>query len=230
MLTYDDLTVPNAYEMFDACKSSKAAFWGFKEEALPVPEMRALFDYMKANGKRTVLEVVAYEPEECMAGALTAAECGVEIMMGTVYSDAVNRFCADRGIKYMPFVGEVSGRPSVLKGTAEGMIAEAQRYLAKGVYGFDLLGYRFEGDMARLNREFVRRVPAPVCIAGSVNSFRRLDEVKQTAPWAFTVGSAFFDKCFGEDFAGQIDTVCDYMRREVDPSVTQPDKKIVASL
>lgn len=211
MLTYNDLTVPNAHALFDCCRGAKTGYWGFKEEPLPAQEMRALYAYMKACGKHTVLEVVAYTEDECMAGAETAAECGCEFLMGTTFSDKINRFCQTHGLKYMPFVGEVSERPSVLNGSPEAMIAEAQSYLKKGAYGIDLLGYRFVGDKAALNSAVVRSVNAPVCIAGSVNSFQRLDELKAAAPWAFTVGSAFFDGCFGEGFAAQIDTVCDYI-------------------
>ena len=32
MLTYNDMTVKNAYEIFGRCKDSKALYWGFKEE------------------------------------------------------------------------------------------------------------------------------------------------------------------------------------------------------
>lgn len=112
----------------------------------------------------------------------------------------------------MPFVGEIVGRPSVLTGTLAGMVAEAERYLAEGAYGIDLLGYRYTGDAAALNREFVAALDAPVCLAGSINSYARLDEVKEAAPWAFTIGSAFFDDCFGGTFCEQIDKVCDYMK------------------
>ena len=108
MLTYNDLTVPNASEIFERCRGTKAAYWGFKEESLPVPEMRSLFAYMKACGKHTALEVVAYTEDECMAGAETAVECGCEILMGTVFSDAISRLCLTHGLKYMPFVGEFS--------------------------------------------------------------------------------------------------------------------------
>jgi phosphoribosylformimino-5-aminoimidazole carboxamide ribonucleotide (ProFAR) isomerase len=77
------------------------------------------------------------------------------------------------------------------------------------------LGYRYVGDAARLNREFVSRVPAPVCLAGSIDSYQRLDEVKEAHPWAFTIGSAFFDKKFGETFEEQINAVCDYMEQQL---------------
>lgn len=213
MLTYNDRTVDNAYDIFDQCRDSKAQFWGFKEEPLPLPEMKRLYAYMKACGKTTFLEVVAYTEPECLAGAQMAVECGCDVLMGTIFSDAVNDFCRTHGLKYMPFVGEISERPSVLRGSLEGMIAEAREYLAKGAYGIDLLGYRYEGDAAALNKAFTAAIDAPVCLAGSVNSFQRLDEVKDAAPWAFTIGSAFFDQCFGDDFCAQIDTVCEYMKK-----------------
>lgn len=213
MLTYNDRTVDNAYDIFDQCRGSKAQFWGFKEEPLPLPEMKRLYAHMKACGKTTFLEVVAYTEPECLAGAQMAVECGCDVLMGTIFSDAVNDFCRTHGLKYMPFVGEISERPSVLCGSLEGMIAEAREYLAKGAYGIDLLGYRYEGDAAALNKAFTAAIDAPVCLAGSVNSFQRLDEVKDAAPWAFTIGSAFFDQCFGDDFCAQIDTVCEYMKK-----------------
>jgi hypothetical protein len=91
------------------------------------------------------------------------------------------------------------------------MIAQAGTYLEKGAYGIDLLGYRHAENPATLNRAFVSSVSAPVCLAGSINSYERLDEVKEAAPWSFTIGSAFFDNRFGGSFAEQIDIVCDYM-------------------
>ena len=86
--------------------------------------------------------------------------------MGTVYSDVVNEFCREKWNQIYAICGEIHDRPSVLEGTCEEMILQAREYLAKGVYGIDLLGYRYTGDAARLNEEFVRAVDAPVCIAG----------------------------------------------------------------
>ena len=211
MLTHNDRTVANAAEIFEKCRHSKAKYWGFKEEPLPIGEMKALFSRMKECGKTTVLEVVAYSKEEGLAGARVAAACGCDILMGTVFCDEVNDFCREHGIKYMPFVGTITGRPSVLEGAAEDMIAQAKSYIEKGAYGIDLLGYRYTGDAVRLNEMLVSHIPAPVCIAGSVNSLKRLDELKKAGPWAFTIGGAFFEQKFGTDFSEQIDRVCDYM-------------------
>lgn len=211
MLTHDDKTVHNAYEIFDKCKNSKAKFWGFKEAPLPLEEMKRLYAYMKECGKTTVLEVVEYTEKECMEGAKMAVECGCDILMGTMYFDSINEFCKAHNLKYMPFIGKVIERPSILEGNIDDMINEANEYLKKGVYGFDLLGYRYTGDAVELNRKFVEQVNAPVCIAGSVNSYKRLNELKSAHPWAFTIGGAFFEEKFGQDFSEQINNVCDYI-------------------
>ncbi len=212
MLTHNDKTVLDASAIFEQCKNSKAKFWGFKEKPLPLEEMKKLFAYMKECGKTTFLEVVEYTEKECLEGAKMAVECGCDILMGTIFFDSVNEFCKNNNLKYMPFVGKIVDRPSILNGTIEGMIEEANSYLKKGVYGFDLLGYRYTGDAVELNKKFVSSVNAPVCIAGSVNSYKRLDELKDANPWAFTIGSAFFENKFDGTFSEQIDKVCDYMK------------------
>lgn len=213
MLTHNDFTVMDAADIFEQCKDSKARYWGFKEHPLPPAEMKALYQRMKECGKTTFLEVVAYTEAEGLAGAKLAHECGCDILMGTIFADSINDFCREHGLRYMPFVGTITGRPSVLEGTIEGMIDEARSYIAKGAYGIDLLGYRYTGDAVALNDAFVKGVDAPVCLAGSIDSFKRLDEVKVAGPWAFTIGSAFFEGCFGGSFSEQIDKVCDYIKQ-----------------
>lgn len=213
MLTHNDCTVENAYQIFEQCKNSKAKFWGFKEKPLPVEEMKKLYAYMKKCGKTTFLEVVEYTETECIEGAKIAVECGCDILMGTLFFDSVNKICKEHNLKYMPFVGKVTERPSILEGNVEEMLEEAQKYLEKGVYGFDLLGYRYTGDPVSLNKNFVSKVNAPVCLAGSINSYQRLDEVKDASPWTFTIGSAFFENKFDGNFSEQIDKVCDYMKQ-----------------
>lgn len=73
MLTYNDVTVPQAAEVFAKCEHTRARYWGFKEAGLPFAEMRDLFARMKACGKQTCLEVVAYTEAECLRGAEMAA-------------------------------------------------------------------------------------------------------------------------------------------------------------
>ncbi|MBQ7705902.1 MAG: hypothetical protein IJT73_10865 [Selenomonadaceae bacterium] len=212
MLTHHDRTVSNAYEIFSQCKDTSAKFWGFKEDGLPFDEMKKLFAFMKDCGKVTALEVVAYTEKECIEGAKMAVNCGVNILMGTTFFDSVNEICRENNLKYLPFVGKVTERPSILNGTLEEMVDEAREYISKGVYGINLLGYRYTGDATALNESFVAQVNAPVCLAGSVNSYQRLDEIKKAAAWTFTIGGAFFENKFGGTFAEQINKVCDYIR------------------
>ncbi len=215
MLTHNDRTVPDAIEVFESAKHAPAKFWGFKEVGLPIPDMKKLVGLMKDAGKTTCLEVVNYTEEGCVEGAKVAVACGFDILMGTLYFDSVKAVTDAAGIRYMPFVGKISGRPSVLEGTIDGMIDEANGLVdGKGLTGFDLLGYRYTGDAVKLNAEFVKRVRADVCLAGSVATFQRLDEVKATGAWAFTVGGAFFEKKFGDcSFGEQIKIVVGYMNR-----------------
>lgn len=212
MLTHNDCTVENAPQIFEQCKNSKAQYWGMKEKSLPLEEMKKLYSYMKQCGKTTFLEVVEYTEEECLEGAKTALECNCDILMGTLFFDSINEFCKKNNLKYMPFVGKVTERPSILEGSVEDMVSTAKEYLKKGAYGFDLLGYRYTGNAAELNKQFVSEIDAPVVIAGSVNSFARLDELKEASPWAFTIGGAFFENKFNGTFSEQIDKVCDYMK------------------
>lgn len=219
MLTYNDMTVKNAYEIFEKCKKSRALYWGFKDDGLSPNEMKKLFSYMKQCGKITVLEAVSYNEKDSLRGAKLAVDCGCDILMGTVYYESVNDICKKNGIKYMPFVGDVKGRPSQLSGSAEKMIEHANELMTKGVFGFDLLAYRYDNDSFSLIEKFVRGVPAPVCVAGSINSFERIDEVMQTSAWAFTIGGAFFDNCFGDDFCSQVDRVCEYIESKAEDAV-----------
>ena len=213
MLTYDDQTVENAYEIFDKCKDTSAEYWGFKEKPIPLDEMKKLFAYMKACGKKTALEVVEYTEKECLEGAQMAVECGCDMLMGTVFFDSINEFCKQHNLKYCPFVGDLRDRPTVMEGDVDKMISDAKYYLSKGAYGIDLLGYRYTGDAYALIEKFISSVDSPVCVAGSINSYERLDEIKKINPDSFTIGSAFFNHCFGDSFADQIETVCRYMEQ-----------------
>lgn len=67
--------------------------------------------------------------------------------------------------------------------------------------------------MPALNRALTAAV-GPVCIAGSVNSYARLAEIRAAGAAYFTIGSAFLTMVFGDDFAAQIDAVCAYMEAD----------------
>ena len=216
MLTHHDVTVPNAYEVFETCKDLPVQFWGFKNVGLPKDQMKALTAAMKAAGKTTFLEVVTYDEESCMDGAKTAVECGFDCLMGTLYYESVHNYLKEQGLTYMPFVGKVSGSPSILEGTNEEIIQNAKDLMAKGIKGFDILAYRHVVDGEKLAREFCAAIDAQICIAGSINSYARIDTMFDIGPWTFTMGSALFEKKFvpDGDFRTNLKAVAEYMAQK----------------
>jgi len=215
MLTYKDETVKNSFEVFDQCADLPASFWGFKDVGLPKHDMKRLVERMKAKGKTTFLEVVSLTETECLDGARLALDCGFDYLMGTVYYDSVFRLMRGKATKFFPFAGKVSGHPSILEGSIPEIVADGRRMQELGVAGFDLLAYRYTADAEALAEAFVQGVRVPVVLAGSIDGFPRLDVMKRIQPWAFTIGSAFFDKKFVPEgsFREQMASVLDYLRR-----------------
>lgn len=214
MLTHNDQTVKDALQVFEQCKDLPIDFWGFKDVGLPREEMKTLIDAMKAAGKTTFLEIVTYSEQECMNGAKLAVELGFDYLMGTLFFDNVYNYLKTQKIKYLPFCGTVSGSPSILEGSFDDIIADAQQMIDKGVDGIDLLAFRHKHG-AELAREYCSRVKAPVVIAGSINNYERIEFIKEINPWAFTMGSALFTANFvpNADFRTNLIAVIEYMNQ-----------------
>lgn len=211
MLTHNDQTVKNGLEVFEECRNLPVDFWGFKDVGLPKEKMVELINSMKAAGKITFLEVVTYSEEECLRGAKLAVELGFDYLMGTLFFESVYEYLKPRRIKYLPFCGTVSGSPSILEGSFNEIISNAQDMLAKGVFGIDLLAFRHKQG-AELAREYCKRINQPVVIAGSINNRERIDFINEINPWAFTMGSALFTENFepGKGFYKNLETVIEY--------------------
>jgi hypothetical protein len=196
MLTHNDKTVHNALEVFESCKDLPVNFWGFKDVDLPKPEMRELIKVIKNAGKTTFLEVVSYTMEECLAGAEFAVDFGFDFLMGTLFFPEVWEFLKEKDIKYSPFVGKVSGSPSILEGTVDSMVEETLFLDSQGVHGVDLLAFRHKENPEKLAAEFISRSKVPVILAGSIDSFEKIEFVNNVNPWGFTMGSALFTRNF----------------------------------
>ncbi len=216
MLTYNDKTVSNALEIFNQCKELPVECWGFKNVGLPVEKMEELIFNMKKAKKTTFLEVVTYNEKSCLDAAKLALDCQFDYFTGSVYFESVHSLLKNKSIKYFPFCGKVSSSPSILEGSIQEIIDDAKLMEEKGVDGFDLLAYRHIEDPEKLAQQFVKEIKIPVVLAGSINSFDRLDKVEQFKPWGFTIGSAFFDKKFvkGGSFKEQIIRVLSYIDQE----------------
>ncbi len=200
MLTHNDVTVPDAQEIFDTNKDLPVTNWGFKDVGMEPEKMKKLCADMKAAGKTTFLEVVTYSEEDCMRGAKLAVECGFDCLLGTIFYDSVAAYIKTTDLKYYPFVGEVSQSPSILQGSVDSMLAQSEKYAANGAVGVDLLGYRYvDGDPNILSAAFIQASKVPTVLAGSIGSEERIQLVKQMNPAYFTMGSALFTKNFVKD-------------------------------
>ena len=216
MLTNNDKTVKDAIGVFDLSKDLPVQFWGFKNIGLRIEQMKQLVKNMKDAEKTTFLEVVSYTEDECMKAAKLAVECNFDYLMGTLFYDSVFNFLKDKPIKYSPFCGKVSGSPSILEGTIDEIINDAKNMQKKGVDAFDILAYRYVGDPEELAEKFIQAIDIPVIIAGSINSYERLDKINELNPWGFTMGTALFKKNFdkGGTFKDNLKNVIDYLNKK----------------
>lgn len=200
MLTLNDVTVADAGAVFAACADLPVAFWGFKNVGLPPAETRSLLAAMKAAGKTTFLEVVTYTEDSCLENARMAVELGFDYLTGTVFFPSVAEYLKDKPLRYFPFFGEVGGSPVTLRGSIPEIVADAERLAALGVHGLDLVAWRHaDGAPVALAKAVVAATALPVIIAGSIDSVERLKIVNDINPFAFTMGSALFQRRFQPD-------------------------------
>jgi hypothetical protein len=200
MLTHHDETVEDAVDVFNDIKDLPIKYFGFKDIGLSHKKMDSLNSIMKKAGKETFLEVVRYSEREVLESADLAVKIGFDYLMGTLYYDSIWDLI-DKKIKYLPFCGKVYDHPSILDGTIKEIIADAKDLERKGVDGFDLLAYRYRqlNKVPKLVKKLVSSVNVPVVSAGSINSNERLQKTVESGVWAFTIGSAFFEKQFFPD-------------------------------
>jgi hypothetical protein len=196
MLTYEDQTVEEAQDLFEACRSLKAGHWGFKDIGISPEKMRHLAASMKDAGCTVYLEVVSLTEHEALRAVEVAATCGCDALMGSRYSPTIHEATQAYKLKYLPFVGQVTGHPSILEGTVESIAADASHLSSRQVDGMDLLTYRHNGDTNGLLQAVVAASFVPVVSAGSIDRYQRIKSVWDAGAWGFTIGSAFFDASF----------------------------------
>lgn len=125
--------------------------------------MKELCSMMKAAGKTTFLEVVTYSEEECMRGAKLAVECGFDCLLGTLFYDSVAEYVKTTESEILS-VCKVSQSPSILEGSCDFMLEQAEKFKAAGACGVDLLGYRYvEGDPNVLSAAFIKASCTRLC-------------------------------------------------------------------
>jgi hypothetical protein len=211
MLTRNDVTVEDAFEVYDEVRDAGLRYVGFKDVGLPFNRLRALTEAMHEGGHEVMLEVVSEEKEDELRSARAALDLGVDYLLGGTHAGEVTQMISGTNVRYCPFPGRIVGHPSLLRGTVEEITQSARELAAmEGVWGLDLLAYRHDGDVERLVRSVVEGVDVPVIAAGSVDSEVKIRTLADAGVWGFTVGSAIFEGEFaynGVSTREQVETV-----------------------
>jgi len=211
MLTHSDKTVPNARAVYDEIRDCDLRYVGFKDIGLPIAELKALSEAIRADGREVMLEVVSEAEEDELRSIRSALEIGVDWLLGGTHPDEALRILdGNDTIRYCPFPGRVIGHPSLLRGSIDEIASDADRLTSmRGVHGLDLLAYRYDGDVEALAAAVNERAHGPVIAAGSVDSLERIAALKRIGVWGFTIGGAIFDGKFAgaPSVARQIDAV-----------------------
>jgi len=194
MLTRNDLTVPDALEVFHEIKDTGVSNIGFKDIGLSREKYSSLVSTLKEEHMHTYFEIVSSDRQGTIQSAKVAEELGVEYLIGGKYYKEVHQIAATSDIHYYPYVGKIVGHPCVLEGSIEEIIAEAREYEHVGADGLNLLAYRYRGDIKTLMRRMQSAVNMPMIIAGSVDSILKIRFLVQSNISAFTIGTALFEK------------------------------------
>ncbi|MCL2252625.1 MAG: hypothetical protein FWC12_12035 [Treponema sp.] len=228
MLTQNDVTVKNARDCFLSACDLDIKNWGFKNTGIGKDEMFSLVKTIKEKGKTAILEIVSYDEPTCLDIVKNAAECGIDQIMGTVYSASIHDFLDKKNIPYKPFIGKVSGNPSILEGSLQEIINDAKTLLDRGVSGFDLLAYRRSEKAEELARMFLNEIDsqkAKTSISGGICSFEQIDFLLGIGSWAFTIGTALFENKFAHaasaapnsNFRENLSAVLEYYNKKKAP-------------
>ena len=198
MLTHHDQTVANALEVYRELRPIEGLrYVGFKDVGATIEQLQQLTDAIKADGREVMLEVVSEAADAELRSIEAARQLGVDWILGGTHADEALAILAGSRARYCPFPGTIIGHPSLLRGTVESIAADAARLTAlDGVYGLDLLAYRFDGDVEAAVAATVAASSGPVIAAGSVDSPERITTLAGLGVWGYTIGSAVFEGRF----------------------------------
>lgn len=219
MLTLDDYTVTNAKQVFDTCVDLPVKHWGFKDNILSNTEVIALGRRIKDCGKTPVLELVNFSKEAYERAAMLAVEGKFDMVSGGLYNKKLAERIMEKGIKYMPFCGElIRDETGILwmHESRDEMLNLARTALDNGAYGIDYCCYRHASENGNdLIKWFKKVLPnTPVCAAGSVSSLERIKFVCDNDVDFFTTGTALFRQTYVENgsFYNNLKAIYDYIQ------------------
>lgn len=196
MLTYNDVTVKNAIDVYKEIRDTGVKFVGFKDIGLPFDELKKLVKMMRQDKRTIFLEVVSESKEAAIQSAKIAVKLGVDYLIGGTYIQETIPIINKTQIKFFPYIGKIVDHPCLLRGTINEIVDDAKKVEKMGLPGINLLAYRYDGDAEKLMVSVQKAVKIPLIVAGSINSYERVRKMKELNIWAFTIGGAIFDKKF----------------------------------
>ncbi len=203
MLTHHDVTIPNALEVFEEIKDTGLKFIGCKDIGLPIEKLQELFRKMKNAGMITFLEVVSNDEEKHFMGVEKAIRVGADYIIGGMprFARKTLEYLKEKkaNLKFFPYIGKVIGHPCVLEGSINEIVNNGVEFERMGIHGINLLLYRYTGDVNLLLDRAIETLKIPLIVAGSIDNFEKIDQMKRKNVWAFTIGGAILEKKFAPE-------------------------------
>ena len=218
MLTHHDVTIPNALEVFEEIKDTGLKFIGCKDIGLPIEKLQELFRKMKNAGMITFLEVVSNDEEKHFMGVEKAIRVGADYLIGGMprFARKTLEYLKEKkaNLKFFPYIGKVIGHPCVLEGSVNEIVNNGVEFERMGIHGINLLLYRYTGDVNLLLDRAIETLKIPLIVAGSIDNFEKIDQMKRKNVWAFTIGGAILEKKFapGKNIKEQVTAVLKRLR------------------
>ena len=216
MLTRNDKTVEDARDHISTALKVGVKHIGFKDVGVSFDTLNLLNEDILKGGATSYLEVVSLDKQSEVMSAKAAKEIGVNNLLGGTNVSEVLSLIKGSNIKYYPFPGKIVGHPSVLEGSIQ-EIVKSSKDLASidGVHGLDLLAYRHIDDPLKLMRAVTSLVKKPVIMAGSIGSRSRIQDVKNSGAYGFTIGTAALDGGYyskEQDLSSQLKVILSDLR------------------
>ena len=196
MLTRNDRTIDDALDLMALIRPVGLTHIGFKDVGADPASLSAMVDAIHDSGATSYMEVVSTTAEECVQSATLARDLGVQRLLGGTQVDAILPLLEGSQTTYFPFSGKPIGHPTILAGQPDDVEADCRRFVDAGCAGSDLLAYRAsEADPIELVRA-ARKGLGPhalLIVAGAVDRFQQIRDLKEAGADAFTIGTAVFD-------------------------------------
>jgi NAD(P)H-dependent flavin oxidoreductase YrpB (nitropropane dioxygenase family) len=203
MLTHHDVTIPNALEVFEEIKDTGLKFIGCKDIGLPNEKLQELFRKMKNADMTTFIEVVSNDEEKHFMGVEKAIRVGADYLIGGMprFTRKTLEYLKEKkaNLKFFPYIGKVIGHPCVLEGNVDEIVNNGVEFGKMGIHGINLLLYRYTGNVNLLLDRAIDTLKIPLIVAGSIDNFEKIGQMKRKNVWAFTIGGAILEKKFAPE-------------------------------